>query len=83
MIVSGSLFYFGAFLHVLERNGVENAIRPSGVKIVTVIFLSEAIPEAVVIVGRAFRKTLNQVFFAYVGTEISVFWSSSVDFRVR
>ena len=26
------LFYLGAFLEVLERNGVENAICPSGVK---------------------------------------------------
>ena len=33
LIVLGSLFYFGAFLLVLERNGVENAIGPSGVKL--------------------------------------------------
>ena len=32
LVVFDSLFYLGAFLHVLERNGVENAIGPSGVK---------------------------------------------------
>ena len=32
LIVFGSLFYLGAFLLVLERNGVENANGPSGVK---------------------------------------------------